>query len=277
MGLDSNIFRFYFTSQLCELYLLVRYLNYKWHTLKVCCLQWQDVKEFKGNEYWNFCGWILEEFVVLSQTQLTDFVMKSWIQRGQRKGTVDRTPVGRDGCSAINSKNIHTKPSVCKLLCFLWSFEFRSFLVMQRCSMRSAALHQHDRKAQVWGTAGKAHRFDSPSPEQIYGLQVRQEEKMWSSTRMLQCWTYFYCLSSRGGHAVLDDGLDLGYVEDGTPCGPNMMCLERRCLPVPTFNLSSCPGSSTSQICSHHGVSPRSSSPNKPAHVDMARAFSVAG
>lgn len=62
----------------------------------------------------------------------------------------------------------------------------------------------------------------------------------------------------RGGHAVLDDGLDMGYVEDGAPCGPNMMCSERRCLPVTTFNLSTCPGSSASasRICSHHGVSP---------------------
>ncbi|MEQ2179310.1 hypothetical protein GOODEAATRI_023424, partial [Goodea atripinnis] len=60
-------------------------------------------------------------------------------------------------------------------------------------------------------------------------------------------------MDCRGGHAVLDDGLDLGYVEDGTPCGPNMMCLERRCLPVATFNLSSCPSSSTSHICSQHG------------------------
>lgn len=66
-----------------------------------------------------------------------------------------------------------------------------------------------------------------------------------------------YCdrLTCRGGHAVLDDGLDLGYVEDGTPCGPNMMCLERRCLPVTTFNLSTCPGSLSARICSHHGVS----------------------
>uniref|UniRef100_A0A3Q0RVZ0 ADAM metallopeptidase domain 11 n=1 Tax=Amphilophus citrinellus TaxID=61819 RepID=A0A3Q0RVZ0_AMPCI len=60
-------------------------------------------------------------------------------------------------------------------------------------------------------------------------------------------------MDCRGGHAVLDDGLDLGYVEDGTPCGPNMMCLERRCLPVATFNLSTCPGSSSLRICSHHG------------------------
>uniref|UniRef100_A0A667Z1Q8 ADAM metallopeptidase domain 11 n=1 Tax=Myripristis murdjan TaxID=586833 RepID=A0A667Z1Q8_9TELE len=61
-------------------------------------------------------------------------------------------------------------------------------------------------------------------------------------------------LDCRGGHAVLEDGSDMGYVEDGTPCGPNMMCLERRCLPVTTFNLSICPGSSTSRICSHHGT-----------------------
>lgn len=61
-------------------------------------------------------------------------------------------------------------------------------------------------------------------------------------------------LDCRGGHAVLDDGLDLGYVEDGTPCGPNMMCLDRRCHLVTTFNLSTCPGSSTSRICSHHGT-----------------------
>ncbi|KAG7506757.1 disintegrin and metalloproteinase domain-containing 11 isoform X2 [Solea senegalensis] len=61
-------------------------------------------------------------------------------------------------------------------------------------------------------------------------------------------------LDCRGGHAVLDDGLDLGYVEDGTPCGPNMMCTERRCSAVNTFNLSTCPGSSSSRICSHHGT-----------------------
>ncbi|XP_056627202.1 disintegrin and metalloproteinase domain-containing protein 11 isoform X1 [Triplophysa dalaica] len=61
-------------------------------------------------------------------------------------------------------------------------------------------------------------------------------------------------LDCRGGHALLDDGTDLGYVEDGTPCGPNMMCLDRRCLPVATFNLSSCPGSSSSQVCSDHGT-----------------------
>ncbi|KAF6721941.1 Disintegrin and metalloproteinase domain-containing protein 11 [Oryzias melastigma] len=51
-----------------------------------------------------------------------------------------------------------------------------------------------------------------------------------------------------------EDGSDLGYVEDGTPCGPNMMCLERRCLPVAAFNLSTCPGSKFGGICFDHGT-----------------------
>uniref|UniRef100_A0A3Q2XH49 ADAM metallopeptidase domain 11 n=1 Tax=Hippocampus comes TaxID=109280 RepID=A0A3Q2XH49_HIPCM len=62
------------------------------------------------------------------------------------------------------------------------------------------------------------------------------------------------CSYFRGGHALLEDGSDLGYVEDGTPCGPNMMCLERRCLPVAAFNLSSCAGSNMGRICSDHGT-----------------------
>nr|XP_023691568.1 disintegrin and metalloproteinase domain-containing protein 11-like isoform X2 [Paramormyrops kingsleyae] len=63
-------------------------------------------------------------------------------------------------------------------------------------------------------------------------------------------------MACRGGHAMLEDGSDLGYVEDGTPCGPSMMCLDRRCLPLAAFNLSTCPGSSpsSSRICSHHGT-----------------------
>uniref|UniRef100_A0A3B5QCY6 ADAM metallopeptidase domain 11 n=1 Tax=Xiphophorus maculatus TaxID=8083 RepID=A0A3B5QCY6_XIPMA len=61
-------------------------------------------------------------------------------------------------------------------------------------------------------------------------------------------------LDCRGGHALLEDGSDMGYVEDGTPCGPNMMCLERRCLPVAAFNLSTCTGSKLGHICSDHGT-----------------------
>uniref|UniRef100_A0A8V5GTF9 Uncharacterized protein n=1 Tax=Melopsittacus undulatus TaxID=13146 RepID=A0A8V5GTF9_MELUD len=58
----------------------------------------------------------------------------------------------------------------------------------------------------------------------------------------------------RGGHVQLVDGSDLSYVEDGTPCGPGMLCLDRRCLPATAFNFSSCPGSWDGKICYDHGV-----------------------
>lgn len=58
----------------------------------------------------------------------------------------------------------------------------------------------------------------------------------------------------RGGHVQLADGSDLSYVEDGTACGPNMLCLDHRCLPASAFNFSTCPGSGERRICSHHGV-----------------------
>ncbi|XP_039235686.1 disintegrin and metalloproteinase domain-containing protein 22 isoform X7 [Pipra filicauda] len=57
-----------------------------------------------------------------------------------------------------------------------------------------------------------------------------------------------------GGHVKLDEETDLGYVENGTPCGPNMVCLDHRCLPTEAFNFSTCPGTTDSQICSGHGV-----------------------
>lgn len=61
-------------------------------------------------------------------------------------------------------------------------------------------------------------------------------------------------LSCSGGHVKLDEETDLGYVENGTPCGPNMVCLDHRCLPIEAFNFSTCPGTTDSQICSGHGV-----------------------
>uniref|UniRef100_F6S6L7 ADAM metallopeptidase domain 11 n=1 Tax=Monodelphis domestica TaxID=13616 RepID=F6S6L7_MONDO len=61
-------------------------------------------------------------------------------------------------------------------------------------------------------------------------------------------------LPFRGGHVELADGSDLSYVEDGTPCGPNMLCLDHHCLPASAFNFSSCPGSAGRRICSDHGV-----------------------
>ncbi|XP_069733435.1 disintegrin and metalloproteinase domain-containing protein 11 [Phaenicophaeus curvirostris] len=58
----------------------------------------------------------------------------------------------------------------------------------------------------------------------------------------------------RGGHVQLVDGSDLSYVEDGTPCGPGMLCLDHKCLPASAFNFSSCPGSWDGKICFDHGV-----------------------
>uniref|UniRef100_A0A1A8R9I1 ADAM metallopeptidase domain 23 n=1 Tax=Nothobranchius pienaari TaxID=704102 RepID=A0A1A8R9I1_9TELE len=57
-----------------------------------------------------------------------------------------------------------------------------------------------------------------------------------------------------GAHVLLDDDTDLGYVEDGTPCGPSMMCLDHKCLPIQSLNMSSCPIGPNGQVCSAHGV-----------------------
>ncbi|XP_071331029.1 disintegrin and metalloproteinase domain-containing protein 23 isoform X1 [Trachinotus anak] len=57
-----------------------------------------------------------------------------------------------------------------------------------------------------------------------------------------------------GGHVFLDDNTDLGYVEDGTPCGPSMMCLDRKCLPIQSLNMSTCPIGPNGQVCSAHGL-----------------------
>ncbi|XP_067412344.1 disintegrin and metalloproteinase domain-containing protein 11 [Emydura macquarii macquarii] len=61
-------------------------------------------------------------------------------------------------------------------------------------------------------------------------------------------------IDCRGGHVQLVDGSDLSYVEDGTPCGPSMLCLDHKCLPASAFNFSSCPGSWDRKICFDHGV-----------------------
>lgn len=68
-------------------------------------------------------------------------------------------------------------------------------------------------------------------------------------------WCHPFSLSwCRGGHVQLVDGSDLSYVEDGTPCGPGMLCLDHKCLPATAFNFSSCPGSWDGKICFDHGV-----------------------
>uniref|UniRef100_A0A3B4FQA2 ADAM metallopeptidase domain 23 n=1 Tax=Pundamilia nyererei TaxID=303518 RepID=A0A3B4FQA2_9CICH len=58
----------------------------------------------------------------------------------------------------------------------------------------------------------------------------------------------------QGAHVLLDDETDLGYVEDGTPCGPSMMCLDRKCLPIQSLNMSTCPIGPNGHVCSGHGV-----------------------
>ncbi|XP_028992399.1 disintegrin and metalloproteinase domain-containing protein 23 isoform X1 [Betta splendens] len=57
-----------------------------------------------------------------------------------------------------------------------------------------------------------------------------------------------------GGHVLLDDDTDLGYVEDGSPCGPSMMCLNHKCLPIQSLNMSTCPVGPNGQVCSGNGV-----------------------
>ncbi|XP_063142714.1 disintegrin and metalloproteinase domain-containing protein 22 isoform X8 [Rattus norvegicus] len=61
-------------------------------------------------------------------------------------------------------------------------------------------------------------------------------------------------LNCSGGHVKLEEDVDLGYVEDGTPCGPQMMCLEHRCLPMASFNFSTCLSNKAGTVCSGNGV-----------------------
>ncbi|XP_053742991.1 disintegrin and metalloproteinase domain-containing protein 22 isoform X3 [Synchiropus splendidus] len=61
-------------------------------------------------------------------------------------------------------------------------------------------------------------------------------------------------LDCSGAHVLIDGDTDLGYVEDGTACGTDRICLDHKCLPVEQFNYSTCPGTTNQIICSGHGV-----------------------
>ncbi|KAK1172561.1 disintegrin and metalloproteinase domain-containing protein 22-like isoform X2 [Acipenser oxyrinchus oxyrinchus] len=61
-------------------------------------------------------------------------------------------------------------------------------------------------------------------------------------------------LDCSGGHVMIEGDTDLGYVEDGTPCGTDMMCFDHRCVTVQAFNFSTCPGTTDTRICSGHGI-----------------------
>nr|XP_032806860.1 disintegrin and metalloproteinase domain-containing protein 22 isoform X1 [Petromyzon marinus] len=63
-----------------------------------------------------------------------------------------------------------------------------------------------------------------------------------------------HLLECSGGHIMLADGSDLGYVEDGTPCGPDVICLDHKCQPLQALNLSGCPSVIQGTACSGHGV-----------------------
>ncbi|XP_035989784.1 disintegrin and metalloproteinase domain-containing protein 22 isoform X4 [Fundulus heteroclitus] len=61
-------------------------------------------------------------------------------------------------------------------------------------------------------------------------------------------------LDCSGAHVLIDGDTDLGYVEDGTACGTDSICLDHKCLPIEQFNFSTCPGNTDKTICSGHGV-----------------------
>ncbi|XP_072431965.1 disintegrin and metalloproteinase domain-containing protein 22 isoform X2 [Chiloscyllium punctatum] len=61
-------------------------------------------------------------------------------------------------------------------------------------------------------------------------------------------------INCSGGHVILDEVTDLGYVQDGTPCGQDRMCINHKCLPLKSFNFSICPGASGTRKCSGHGT-----------------------
>ncbi|XP_078703112.1 disintegrin and metalloproteinase domain-containing protein 11-like isoform X5 [Branchiostoma floridae x Branchiostoma belcheri] len=57
----------------------------------------------------------------------------------------------------------------------------------------------------------------------------------------------------KGGHVLLDDSNNIGYVQDGTTCGTNKMCHSGRCVEVSNFNITPCPVGGNGMPCSGHG------------------------
>uniref|UniRef100_A0A3Q3QKV5 ADAM metallopeptidase domain 23a n=1 Tax=Monopterus albus TaxID=43700 RepID=A0A3Q3QKV5_MONAL len=82
----------------------------------------------------------------------------------------------------------------------------------------------------------------------IWGPKAASSEKLTMSLGLGRGFSLAYI------QPVEDDETDLGYVEDGTPCGPSMMCLDRKCLPIQSLNTSTCPSGPNGQVCSAHGV-----------------------
>uniref|UniRef100_A0A8C9LAT7 ADAM metallopeptidase domain 22 n=1 Tax=Pavo cristatus TaxID=9049 RepID=A0A8C9LAT7_PAVCR len=106
------------------------------------------------------------------------------------------------------------------------------------------------------------HKMDGYSCDNRQGIcfggrcktRDRQCKYIWGENRTEGSSPEHSFLGVCGGHVKIDEETDLGYVENGTPCGPNMVCLDHRCLPIESFNFSTCPGTTDTQICSGHGV-----------------------
>uniref|UniRef100_UPI00398F8915 disintegrin and metalloproteinase domain-containing protein 23-like isoform X3 n=1 Tax=Pristiophorus japonicus TaxID=55135 RepID=UPI00398F8915 len=96
----------------------------------------------------------------------------------------------------------------------------------------------------IWGS--KAKGSDKFCYEKLNTEGTEKGNCGKDGDKWLQC-------SKHGSHIIMDDGTDLGYVEDGTPCGPSMMCIDRRCQPIQSFNISNCLSASVAKICSGHG------------------------
>ncbi|XP_069770379.1 disintegrin and metalloproteinase domain-containing protein 22 [Narcine bancroftii] len=78
--------------------------------------------------------------------------------------------------------------------------------------------------------------------------------ELWGDVTMTTFLEKHKHINCSGGHVILDEDTDLGYVQDGTPCGQDRMCINHKCLPLKEFNFSSCPGTSDAKRCSGHGI-----------------------
>ncbi|XP_032868893.1 disintegrin and metalloproteinase domain-containing protein 22 isoform X4 [Amblyraja radiata] len=78
--------------------------------------------------------------------------------------------------------------------------------------------------------------------------------ELWGDVTMTSLLQKHRHINCSGAHVILDEETDLGYVQDGTPCGQDRMCATRKCLPVKAFNFSTCPGTSGAKRCSGHGI-----------------------
>ncbi|XP_051871764.1 disintegrin and metalloproteinase domain-containing protein 22 isoform X2 [Pristis pectinata] len=78
--------------------------------------------------------------------------------------------------------------------------------------------------------------------------------ELWGDVTMTSFLQKHKHINCSGGHVILDEETDLGYVQDGTPCGQDRMCINHKCLPLKAFNFSTCPGTSGAKRCSGHGI-----------------------